>query len=177
MEEALTDIPLFREFAGIDIGQDVVPDESTILRFRHLLEAHGMMFDSATRGNAEKGLADTVVGTSANVNDVTQAHALLHGEETRVFAVAGCRGVDKGEEVQRQHPSVRWHVAMMPGKCRALPETPRGVAMDSLEQVKARIARQVPCTGQEHGQLDDALCTVLWAPRGPLGQATAPDDA
>lgn len=92
MEEVLTDIPLFREFAGIDIGEDVAPHESTILRFRHLLEAHGMMFDSATRGNAEKGLADTVVGTSANVNDVTQAHALLHGEEADAFADAGYEG-------------------------------------------------------------------------------------
>ena len=80
------------------------------------------------------------MGTSANVNDVTQAHALLHGEETHVFADAGCRGVDKGEEVQRQHPSVRWHVAMMPGKCRALPkDSPLGGILDRLEQVKARI--------------------------------------
>ncbi len=30
--------------------------------------------------DAESGLVHTVVGTAANVNDVTQAHALLHGE-------------------------------------------------------------------------------------------------
>jgi IS5 family transposase len=46
-------------------------------------------------------LVHTLVGTAANVNDVTQAHALLHGEETDVFADAGYRGVDKREEVQR----------------------------------------------------------------------------
>ena len=39
MEEALHDIALFREFAGLSLG-DRLPAESTILRFRHLLEKH-----------------------------------------------------------------------------------------------------------------------------------------
>jgi IS5 family transposase len=39
MEEALHDVPVFREFAGLSLG-DRLPDESTILRFRHLLEKH-----------------------------------------------------------------------------------------------------------------------------------------
>lgn len=40
MEDALHDVPLFREFAGLGGWDDRVPDESTILRFRHLLEQH-----------------------------------------------------------------------------------------------------------------------------------------
>ncbi|EIM96473.1 TnpBPH [Paraburkholderia hospita] len=40
MEEALHDILLYREFALLDAGMTRLPDESTILRFRHLLEAH-----------------------------------------------------------------------------------------------------------------------------------------
>jgi len=40
MEEALHDIPLYREFAGLDSWTTRLPDESTILRFRHLLEKH-----------------------------------------------------------------------------------------------------------------------------------------
>lgn len=40
MEEALHDVPLFREFAGLDNWNMRLPDESTILRFRHLLEKH-----------------------------------------------------------------------------------------------------------------------------------------
>ena len=40
MEEALYDIPLYRQFAGLDLGSRGVPDESTLLRFRHLLEEH-----------------------------------------------------------------------------------------------------------------------------------------
>jgi IS5 family transposase len=42
MEEALHDVPLFREFAGLDNWTTRLPDESTILRFRHLLEKHKM---------------------------------------------------------------------------------------------------------------------------------------
>jgi len=40
MEEALHDVPLYREFCGLDAGATRMPDESTILRFRHLLEQH-----------------------------------------------------------------------------------------------------------------------------------------
>ncbi|MDP1998075.1 MAG: IS5 family transposase [Rhodoferax sp.] len=39
MEEALHDVPLYREFAGLD-WTTRLPDESTILRFRHLLDKH-----------------------------------------------------------------------------------------------------------------------------------------
>jgi IS5 family transposase len=40
MEEALHDMPLFRDFAGLGGWDDRLPDESTILRFRHALEKH-----------------------------------------------------------------------------------------------------------------------------------------
>ena len=40
MEESLHDVPLYRAFIGIDPGSERLPDESTILRFRHLLEQH-----------------------------------------------------------------------------------------------------------------------------------------
>ena len=38
MEEALHDTPVLREFAGLDSWTSRLPDETTILRFRHLLE-------------------------------------------------------------------------------------------------------------------------------------------
>jgi IS5 family transposase len=37
-EDALYDIEPMRRFAGIELAEDTIPDESTILRFRHLLE-------------------------------------------------------------------------------------------------------------------------------------------
>ena len=45
MEEALHDVPLYREFAGLGDGVSRLPDETTILRFRHLLEAHDLAAD------------------------------------------------------------------------------------------------------------------------------------
>ena len=39
-EDALYDSESMRRFAGIELADDVVPDETTILRFRHLLEKH-----------------------------------------------------------------------------------------------------------------------------------------
>ena len=40
MEDALYDSESMRRFAAIDLTADLVPDETTILRFRHLLEQH-----------------------------------------------------------------------------------------------------------------------------------------
>jgi IS5 family transposase len=45
MEEALHDTPVFREFAKIEEGLQRLPDETTILRFRHLLERHNLAPD------------------------------------------------------------------------------------------------------------------------------------
>lgn len=39
-EEALYDIQSMRAFAGLELGRDAIPDETTILNFRHLLERH-----------------------------------------------------------------------------------------------------------------------------------------
>lgn len=67
MEEALHDVPLFRDFAGLGGWNDGLPDESTILRFRHLLEEHKLAPDILKTINAllqAKGLllrAGTVV--------------------------------------------------------------------------------------------------------------------
>jgi len=59
MEEALHDIPLLRRFAGLDAGTDAMPDETTILNFRHLLEHHRLSDQLFAEVNAlltEKGL-------------------------------------------------------------------------------------------------------------------------
>jgi transposase, IS5 family len=40
MEDALIEVPTMRRFAGIDLLSDRIPDETTILTFRHLLEKH-----------------------------------------------------------------------------------------------------------------------------------------
>ena len=94
--------------------------------------------------DADSGLVHTVTTTAANAHDITQAAALLHGEETQVFADSGYRGVDKRGEVQDQHPDTRWHIAMMPGKRKKLDKNrPLDVLLDQMETVKARIRAKV----------------------------------
>ena len=40
VEEALYDSAVLRQFVGIDLGRELVPDETTACKFRHLLEEH-----------------------------------------------------------------------------------------------------------------------------------------
>ncbi|AEK58217.1 ISPsy2, transposase [Acidithiobacillus caldus SM-1] len=59
MEEALYEVPLLRRFVGIDLGRDFVPDETTILKFRRLLERHALaqaIFAEVQSVLREKGL-------------------------------------------------------------------------------------------------------------------------
>ena len=65
MEEAFYDSPALRRFAGVDLGRAAAPDESTILRFRHLLEEHelcGQILDTVNHYLASKGIR-IVTGT------------------------------------------------------------------------------------------------------------------
>jgi IS5 family transposase len=198
MEEALHDVPMYMEFAGLDVGASRVPDESTILRFRHLLEkyslavdmlrvvndileAKGLMLRSGTavdatliaapsstkndscerdpemkqtkKGNqwyfgmkahigvdADSGLVHSVVGTAANVNDVTEAGALLHGQEKTAFGDAGYQGVHKRPEAA----APTWHVAMRPGKRKRLDLRFKWARMlDEAEHLKASVRAKV----------------------------------
>ena len=59
MEEALHDIPLLREFAGLDATVEAIPDETTICKFRHLLEHQGLagaLLDEINGLLGERGL-------------------------------------------------------------------------------------------------------------------------
>lgn len=59
MEEALYDSRVMREFAGVDLGDELAPDESTILNFRHLMETREFGAELLRLVNdylAEKGL-------------------------------------------------------------------------------------------------------------------------
>ena len=59
MEDSLYDIESMRRFAGIDLHTDAVPDETTILHFRHLLEKHKLtekLFEQTRRYLIDKGV-------------------------------------------------------------------------------------------------------------------------
>ncbi|WEN14804.1 IS5 family transposase [Rhodanobacter sp. AS-Z3] len=42
MEDALYEIESMRRFAGLELNEDAIPDESTILKFRRFMEQHGL---------------------------------------------------------------------------------------------------------------------------------------
>ena len=165
MEEALYETTILRQFAGLSLER--IPDETTILNFRRLLEKHqlaggilgvingylgdrglslrqGTVVDatliqapSSTKNKDKKrdpemhqtkkgnqyyfgmkahigvdeksGLVHSVVGTAANVADVTQVDKLLHGDESVVCADAGYTGVEKRAEHAGR--DVIWQVA------------------------------------------------------------------
>jgi IS5 family transposase len=91
--------------------------------------------------DAESGLVHTVEGTSGNVNDVTKANSLLHGEERVAFADAGYQGAHKRPDAKK---GVTWHVAMKPGKRRALDKTrPVDSLIDQIERLKASVRAKV----------------------------------
>jgi transposase, IS5 family len=198
LEDALYDSQALRDFVGVDLSRESVPDATTLLKFRHLLQhndltkalfeeinAHlaekGLLMRAGTivdatiiaapsstknegntrdpemhqtkKGNewhfgmkahigvdAQSGLVHTVLGTAANVADITQAGALLHGGEADAFGDAGYQGVHKREEAQ----GPRWHVAMRPGKRRQLDcSHPWARMLEQAERLKASVRAKV----------------------------------
>jgi IS5 family transposase len=193
LEDALYDSQALRAFAG----SDLVPDATTLLKFRHLLERHdlakeifvqvnahlgqqglflreGTIVDAtiiaaapSTKNQAKardpemhqtkkghawhfgmkahigvdagSGLVHTVVGTAANVADVAQAHALLHGEEKAGFGDAGYQGVERRAEIAGRFGHVRWFVAAKRSKIKALAEGKRKELTQALEKAKAQL--------------------------------------
>jgi transposase, IS5 family len=91
--------------------------------------------------DADSGLTHTLVTTAANMSDVTQAHALLHGQEQEVYADAGYQGVEKRPE--NEGCTVTWRVAMKRGKRKALPNSPWGKLSEKIEKAKASIRSKV----------------------------------
>src|SRR5437764_12828362 len=70
VEEALYDSRAMRAFVGIDLGREPVPDETTVCKFRHLLEEHGLghaLFDAV----AEHLRAQGVTVSTGTIVDAT----------------------------------------------------------------------------------------------------------
>ena len=198
MEESLYETTILRQFAGL--GLERIPDETTILNFRRLLEKYelaagilvvingylgdrglslrqGTIVDATLinapsstknkerkrdpqmhqtkKGNQyyfgmkahigaddESGLVHSVVGTAANVADVTQVDKLLHGEENVVCADAGYTGVEKRPEHGGRQ--VIWQIAARRSTYKQLDK--RSVlykAKRKIEKAKAQVRAKV----------------------------------
>jgi len=199
LEDALYEIESMRRFAGIELNETAIPDETTLLKFRRRLERYGLaaqmlatvnahlvdqglllregtMVDATIihaapstknrakardpdmhqtrKGNQwyfgmkahigvdrDSGLVHTVVGTAANVADVTQTAALLHGQEQSVHGDAGYTGADKRDELRGK--ALHWNIAEKRGKVKALPEGELKEATKAEETRKAKIRARV----------------------------------
>lgn len=198
MEEALYETTILRQFAGLSLER--IPDETTILNFRRLLEKHelaagilavingylgdrglslrqGTIVDATLihapsstknqdgkrdpemhqtkKGNqyyfgmkahigadAESGLVHSVVGTAANVADVTQVDKLLHGEEDMVGADAGYTGVEKRPEHEGRE--VIWQIAARRSTYKKLSKrSALYKAKRKIEKAKAQVRAKV----------------------------------
>ncbi len=198
MEEALYETTILRQFAGLNLER--IPDETTILNFRRLLEKHelaagilavingylgdrglslrqGTIVDATLihapsstknqdgkrdpemhqtkKGNqyyfgmkahigadAESGLVHSVVGTAANVADVTQVDKLLHGEENMVGADAGYTGVEKRPEHEGRE--VIWQIAARRSTYKKLSKrSALYKAKRKIEKAKAQVRAKV----------------------------------
>jgi IS5 family transposase len=74
VEEALNDSATMREFAGIDLGREAAPDETTVCKFRHLLEKHELgaaMLQAVNEHLREKGVRIS----TGTIVDATIIHA------------------------------------------------------------------------------------------------------
>jgi IS5 family transposase len=74
VEEALYDSAVMRSFVGIDLGREPVPDETTVCKFRHLLEEYGLggqMLETVNLHLQSRGVRIT----TGTIVDATILHA------------------------------------------------------------------------------------------------------
>ena len=146
MEEALHDMPLFRDFAGLGGWADRLPDETTILRFRHLLE--------------QKKLAPQILAT---VNQLLERKGLLLRAGTVVdatlIAAPSSTKNKSGERDPEMHQSKKgqqWYFGMKAhigvDAESGLVHTVRGTAGNVADEVEANSLLH----GQETLALGDA---------------------
>lgn len=84
-EDALYDSESIRRFVGVELSEDVVPDESTILRFRHLLEKHRLteQIFGALRGLLEEKRLLLKAGTIVDATIISAPSSTKNAAQAR----------------------------------------------------------------------------------------------
>ena len=91
--------------------------------------------------NADSGLVHTVRATAGHAHDINEGNSLLHRQEQVVFADPGYQGIEKRPDAK---PELKWHVAIPPGKRKALDKGNAADAMqDEAEKLKAGVRAKV----------------------------------
>ena len=110
MEDALIEVATIRRFAEIDLISDRIPDETTILAFRHLLEKHNLgrkVFETVNAHLKQRGMAmkqgtiidTTLISASSSTKNKTgerdpEMHQTKKGNQW-YFGMKVLIGVDK----------------------------------------------------------------------------------
>ena len=102
MEEALYDTAALRRFAGIDLGREPAPDETTICKFRHLLERHAL--GAKVLGCVNKYLAEQ--GMQVRRGTIVDASIIAAPSSTKNQAKA------RDPEMQSTRKGHQWHFGM-----------------------------------------------------------------
>jgi len=137
VEEALYDSAVMRDFAGIDLGREAAPDETTICRFRHLLEAHDLgrrLFEEAHRHLEANGLKVST-GTIVDATIIHAPSSTKNASKTRdpemhqtrkgnqwYFGMKAHIGVDSKTKIIHSAAATAANVA----DCRLLPDLLHG---------------------------------------------------
>jgi len=101
-EDAIYDSESMRRFVGVDLSEDVIPDETTILRFRHLLEEHKLtaaMFEQINGLLEEKGLL-LRSGTIMDATIISAPSSTKNGTDSR------------DPEMRQTKKGKNWHFGM-----------------------------------------------------------------
>lgn len=156
MEDALHDVPLFREFAGLGGWDDRLPDESTILRFRHVLEKHK--------------LAGQILQT---VNELLTAKGLLLRQGTVVDAtlIAAPSSTknasgERDPEMKQSKKGQQWYFGM---KCHIGVDADSGL-VHTVRGTTGSVGDVVEANSLLHGEEDEA-----WGDAGYQGASKRPD--
>ena len=101
-EDAIYDSESMRRFAGVELGGEAVPDESTILRFRHLLEQHRLT----------KGIFDAIAGLLEERRLLLRAGTIV--DATIIAAPSSTKNAaaTRDPEMKQTRKGRNWHFGM-----------------------------------------------------------------
>jgi IS5 family transposase len=200
-EDAVTGNQTIRRFVRVNLSHEDAPDATTLLKFRHLLEANGVyeqIFETINRlliangltvskgsivdasiitapsstknasnardpemhstkkGNQwyfgmkahigvdeETGITHTVITTSANTHDITEAHRLIRGGDEVVRGDAGYIGLNKRPEIERVgRIDIAFEISKRIGTVRNIVEgSPERIAEYFKASIRAKVER------------------------------------
>jgi IS5 family transposase len=156
MEDALIEVPTMRRFAGIDMISDRIPDETTILAFRHLLEQNdlGEQIFEAVKAHLKAN------GMSMKQGTIIDATIIAAPSSTKN------KNRERDPEMHQTCKGKQWHFGM---KVHIGVDSESGL-IHSVETTAAHVHDLTPAAQLLHGEE-----TVVYADAGYQGIEKRPE--